>query len=319
MDLLTQIRRSAAAVMERARFVSISRERLEALAFELLDAPFRPPQLDPAHHHLGKPESTLAFVVTLDAVNFGSGYFPHLKKRPNCSGYFTIAQALKERFDASGPIYAPELVELRAQHCAALFGQDLTSPPVAELMHLFARSLADLGRFLTERFDGSFESLLTAAGRSAAALVELLAEMPFYRDVSRYGGLEVPLYKRAQLTCADLSLAFAGHSFGAFDDIARLTAFADNLVPHVLRREGALVYDPALLARIEREELIPAGSPEELEIRSGAVHAVECMCEVLAAGGKSTTAQQLDHLLWNRGQSPWIKQEPRHRTRSVYY
>ena len=33
-----------------------------------------------------------------------------------------------------------------------------------------------------------------------------------------------------------------------FDDLRRLTMFADNLVPHVLRIEGVLHYSPDLLA-----------------------------------------------------------------------
>jgi hypothetical protein len=37
-------------------------------------------------------------------VNFGSGYFSHLRKRPGLSGCFTIAAALKERFEAWGPL-----------------------------------------------------------------------------------------------------------------------------------------------------------------------------------------------------------------------
>ena len=44
---------------------------------------------DLAHRPLEDPDATLAYVVTLDAVNFGSGWFPELRKRPGMSGYFT--------------------------------------------------------------------------------------------------------------------------------------------------------------------------------------------------------------------------------------
>ena len=46
-------------------------------------------------------------------------------------------------------------------------------------------------------------------------------------------------------------------------------------MPHVLRVDGVLEYDPALLARIDAGELIAAGSPEEVEIRAVSLHAVE--------------------------------------------
>ena len=62
-------------------------------------------------------------------------------------------------------------------------------------------------------------------------------------------------------------------------------------MPHVLRVDGLLAYDDELLARIERGELIPVGSPEEIEIRAVAVHAVERIVAELRASGTKATAQ----------------------------
>jgi hypothetical protein len=212
------------------------------------------------------------------------------------------------------------LSALTTADCAAIFGQDLANEAARELMELFARALKDLGRYLLERFGGSFVRLVEAADRSAERLLELLAAMPFFRDIERYDGLEVPFYKRAQLTAADLALAFGGRGLGRFDDLDRLTIFADNLVPHVLRVDGVLRYTEKLARRIDAEELIPAGALEEVEIRACAVHAVELITRELQAAGYDLTAMQLDYLLWNRGQEPAYKQaRPRHRTRTVFY
>jgi hypothetical protein len=151
-------------------------------------------------------------------------------------------------------------------------------------------------------------------------LISVLEAMPFFRDVSNCDGIEVPFYKRAQLTAADLSLALGGRGLGAFDDLDRLTIFADNLVPHVLRIDGVLSYDEELSARIDREELLVAGSMEEVEIRACAVHAVEMMRQALAREGMRVTSMGLDFVLWNRGQERHYKTvKPRHRARSVYY
>jgi hypothetical protein len=144
--------------------------------------------------------------------------------------------------------------------------------------------------------------------------------MAFFRDVERYEGMDVPFYKRAQLTAADLSLALEGRGLGAFTDLDRLTIFADNLVPHVLRVDGVLAYDAELAARIDREELITPGSAEEVEIRAGAVHAVELMRAALGRAGRAVTSTGLDYVLWNRGQERFYKTvKPRHRARTVYY
>jgi hypothetical protein len=99
----------------------------------------------------------------------------------------------------------------------------------------------------------------------------------------------------------------------------QLTIFADNLVPHVLRMDGILRYEEALVARIEAASLIPAGSSEEIEIRAGAVHAVELIKKSICDSGQPVTSSQLDYFLWNRGQLPRYKAVPRHRTRTVYY
>src|SRR5690606_5243227 len=98
-----------------------------------------------------------------------------------------------------------------------------------------------------------------------------------------------------------------------------LTCFADNLVPHVLRHEGVLRYAPALAERIAREELLPSGAPEEVEIRAAGVHAVERLVEAIRAAGGHATAHAIDMALWRRGQDPAIKAHPRHRTRCPFY
>ncbi len=292
-DLFIRIRRASAQVVDRARSVEILAPRLASLAEELAASVVVPEQADPAHSGLETGEATLAYIITLDAVNFGSGYFPQMVKREGCSGYFTVATGLRERFEAAGPLSAQELCALRPEDCADIFGQPMQSAPMAELMGHFARALRELGGLLESRFEGSFEALVASAGGLAERLVTLLAELPSYRDVARYADLEVPFYKRAQLTCADLSQAFAGRGPGEFRDLHRLTLFADNLVPHVLRFEGVLKYDGGLLERIELGELIPAGSAQEVEIRAAALHSVEQMSRLLTERGRSPTPQQL--------------------------
>ena len=313
-----QIRSACARVAARARFVSIDDAVLEEWVEALPGSPPLPSAPDPAHRLQGEPDTTLAYVVTLDAINFGSGWFPDLRKRPGMSGYFTIASCLSEHFARHGAWDAVALRRLDADRCAELFEQR-GNDPVRELMALFARALGELGSWLGKRHGGSFAKAIEAAEGSAERLVALLCEMPLYRDVARYAGFEVPLYKRAQLTASDLAAAFGGRGPGRFGDLDRLTIFADNLVPHVLRRDGVLRYDPFLASRIDRHEALDPGSPEEVEIRAVALHAVERAVAALRERGVATSARQLDTLLWNRGQRPEIKAHPRHRSRCACY
>lgn len=318
-SLFDQIRRAAAEVTRRAREVRIDAGRLDAFARELAAAPETWEDLDPMHDFSGDAERALAFTIALDAINFGSGWFPLLKKRAGLSGYRSIATACRESVEAGDPWNGAWLRGATADSMARLLGQELVDPEVATLMALYAQAWRELGDWLGRRHGDRFESVVASAGRSAERLVRSLAELPLYRDVARYDELEVPFYKRAQITAADLARVFAGEGPGAFDDLDALTLFADNLVPHVLRCQGVLVYSDALAKRIEAEELLAVGSRPEVEIRAVAVEAVERLVARLAEQGRKTTAHALDGRLWNAGQAAWIKARPRHRTRCSYY
>lgn len=314
------IRLRCRQVAEQAQHVCIAADRIPNYVQPLLTSSLPVPKIDATTHYVGEAEATIAFFVTLAAVNFGSGFFPHLHKRPGMSGYYTIATALAERFYAQGPFTAPQLAQMSPSSCAALFGQDRSDPVIDELMALFASAWNHLGEDLIARFDGCFSKCVEAADHKASHLVRILAEQPLFHDVSYYHGIEVPFYKRSQLLASDLSLALVDRGLGRFEDLDDLTIFADNLVPHVLRLEGILRYEPSLLGDIEADRLIPAGSHEEIEIRACCVHAVELMISTAADAGVCWTARDIDQVLWHQGQrSRYKKRNKRHRTRTAFY
>ena len=316
MTVFDDVRFAAEQVSRRARHVRLVESGLAALARELAESEPEPTR-DPARSGRGDPEVDLAYAITMNAINFGSGWFPTLRKRAGCSGYLTLATALAEHFEARGPWSARELASLEAPACAAVLGQE-GQREAEPLMQLYAEALRALGAFLG-RWDGRFAGPVEAAEGSAERLVLLLAEMPFYRDVAAYDGFAVPFYKRAQITVSDLAETFGGTGWGRFDDLDALTMFADNLVPHTLRMAGVLELDAALAARIDREERLESGSAEEVEIRALGVHAVERLVTALRGAGVPATAHALDHRLWDRGQSAAVKSVPRHRTRCTFY
>jgi hypothetical protein len=319
MDVFSQIRGACRAVAERAQAVRVDYDRLKSYAETLPVDQTAKPTHDANFHYLGHGEGTVAFFLILDAINFGSGYFPKIRKRPGLSGYFTVAASLNDYFRRHGPLTPQQCARLSLFDCAEIFGQSPNNDAARLLMKHFSAALNDLGHLVSQRYGGSFGAVVETASGSAAKLVELLSAMPYFRDVQVYEGIEVPFYKRAQLTAADLALAFDGQGPGRFDDLDRLTIFADNLVPHVLRVDEVLRYDPELASRIEKDELIPAGSREEIEIRACALHAVEQIVGELRERGRQVSAVTLDYLLWNRGQQPHYKSRPRHRTRTVFY
>jgi hypothetical protein len=292
MRLTDEVRTTCAAIAARATSVRVDPAALDGVA----PGDGRPPELDPVRHYLEGSEADVAtYLLTLDTINFGSGWFPTLDKRPGCSGYFTVAWGLADRFRAHGPWTNAQLRALRADELADALGQRRDH----ELMALHAQALRQLGAFLGER---SALDLVAEAGGSAERLAERLAAgMTMYADRG--------FYKRAQIVASDLALA----GLARFGDLDRLTVFADNLVPHVLRLEGVLVYDPRLAAHIDAERLLRAG-PQEREIRAGAVHACAAIAPRLGV-----SERELDQMLWTRGGEDAFKAVPRHRCRTVWY
>jgi hypothetical protein len=285
-----RVRGHGAAIAAQARSVRIDLDALQALE------PGPSPELDPQRHYLEGPAADVAdYLLVLDAINFGSGWFPTLRKRVGSSGYFTIAWALADRWRAGSGWTSAQLRAMRTEEVADTLGQARDH----ELMSLFAQALRELGRFLGPR--RALDVVAEARG-SALRLAELLSTgMTMWHDEG--------FYKRAQIAGSDLALG----GVAEFGDLDALTIFADNLVPHVLRCEGVLVYDPRLAAHIDAGRLVRPG-PQEREIRGCAVHA----CALIAERTRMTE-RDIDNALWYRGQRPEYKARPRHRCRTVYY
>ncbi len=249
--LSEEVRRHCAAVAAAARWVRI--DPRAATASEGVAG------LDPALHFLDAPSEEVArYILVLDAINFGSGWFATLRTDAGESGTDVITRTLTEHARRRGrPWTAAELRRLDAPEVARVLGQD----PRHELMDLYARGLNQLGAWLGDR---TALGVIEQAGGSAQRFArQLAAGMAFFDDRG--------FFKRAQTTANDLVLA----GVAAFADIDRLTVFADNLLPHVLRLDGVLVYHPDLASRVDAHRPLPAGSAMEHEIRACTVEACE--------------------------------------------
>jgi putative queuosine salvage protein len=295
--------------MERARFVRIEEDAIGEYAAGLEPETTTPGWGQSRVEEPKTPvdrESAAAFAICMNAINFGSGWWPTVRKRPGHSGYATMAAGVRDRFAAQGPWSAEELATMEAAVIANVVGQDPDHP----LMSDFAAALRDVGAHLLAEFEGRCLGVVEEAG-SIPDLAARLAGWEAFADVSPYEGREVPFFKRAQLAAADLERAGVATLPGS----ERITAFADNLVPHVLRVDGVLDLDPELTAAIKSGQLLVHDSPQEVELRAAAVHAVEML---VAAGGGPSPAE-IDSALWNRGGDARYKSLPRPRSRNTAY
>ena len=287
--IYAQVRRYCARVARTARWIRIDAQALKSTGSRQ--------GLDAGLHFLdGDAEEVARYVLVLDAINFGSGWFHSLDLAAGESGTSAVTRALTAHARRRGGTWTPrELRSLASADVAAVLAQPSEHP----LMSLYAEALVELGNWLA---DEPALARIAAARGSADAFARSLADgMPFFDDVG--------FYKRAQIAANDL--AHAG--VAQFADIDALTIFADNLVAHVLRSDGVLTYSPELAELVDSGVALEPGGAMEVEIRACAVHACE-----LIAGGLGVAPRTLDNWLWNRGEDTPPAGRP-HRSRTVFY
>ncbi|MDQ6732435.1 MAG: queuosine salvage family protein, partial [Actinomycetota bacterium] len=197
---MDDLRAACAQVASEARWVQIVNEAIAAysgsLPLQRITAPG--PRLTGSDR-----EHAAADTVALDAINFGSGWFPTLRKRAGRSGYGTVAEALAEHRRRNGPWTASTLATVSAPTIASILGQEAGHP----LMALYAASLRDLGHHVTADHEGRFAAVVDAAGGSAVSLARRLGTWDCFADRARHRGLELSFLKRAQIAAADLQRA----------------------------------------------------------------------------------------------------------------
>ncbi len=318
--MLSLIKDRAKFVADNAVDVAIAKDKiaeyLEEIDINLVHNPF----YDADTHYQGSVAKTASYIIILDAINFGSGYFRYLKKDQNLtSGYFHLSCSLKKCYEEGRELAPDSLESITSSQCATLFAQDIQNPELKELMELFARAWNELGSLVNQEFSGSFVQMIESAEKSADKFMEILSKLSSYQDKSFYKGLEIPFYKRAQITISDLALAFEGKGLGLFHDLDQLTVFADNRIPQVLNLDGILKYSDELTEAINSEEEITKGSSPEIEIRACAIHACELIKEKFKDKGISVNSPMLDNYLWHKGQRNFYKSLPTHQTRQTTY
>ncbi|KAJ1811700.1 hypothetical protein LPJ75_004016 [Coemansia sp. RSA 2598] len=205
--------------------------------------------------------------------------------------------------------------------------------------------LHEVGRVLIEKYAGKFGNVIRACQGSAQKLIEtVVREFPCFRDEHEFNGQKVCIYKRAQILVADIWACFEGRGLGRFDDIDKVTMFADYRVPQGLYHFGALRYSPRLFDFLQRSEtavktegerevaekiplpgssgLLPSGHPWEIEIRGNSIWAVECIRQqILKSSGVLVSAILIDFYMWDYSKlhAEAMKDIPIHFTRSVFY
>ncbi|KFY45165.1 hypothetical protein V495_03086 [Pseudogymnoascus sp. VKM F-4514 (FW-929)] len=295
-------------------------------------------------HPKTKDEKTVAFIFTMDLLNFSfwsekstEERFAIEYKGKKWTGYWSLVAALNRALDEDIPItssdYWQSEEELTEEKMAYIF-RSATDEEMPMLKERLA-CLREAGQVLYEKYNCSFLNCIEAADQSAAALVNILArDFSCFRDEVRFEGRKtVRLLKRAQILVADLWACFDGFDYGEFYDIDKITMFADYRIPQILNSLGCMQYSPLLETTLRKKKLIETGTSWEVQIRGCSVWCVELIRQEILRGHPDTeiNAILIDFFLYDTAkEQEKIDQEkieeegvlgalPHHRTRAIWY
>ncbi|MCL4395093.1 MAG: queuosine salvage family protein [Chloroflexi bacterium] len=316
LDVLKSTRR----VVEHARKVKIDSDAIKRTADQLAEQRVQPPAWNYEYHYHDATEHTVNYLFLLDTLNFSFWGKPkwaidYSGKR--LDGYWALAASLKRAAESSlQTLDAEYLAQISPQELQAILRGHGEIPLFLERW----RNVRALGVALRDHWRGQAVRLIDEARRDAPALARLIAEsIPSFDDIAVYDGREVRLFKRAQILVTDVWGAFGGGNWGEFANIGDLTAFADYKLPQILRAWGVLRYAPALARQVDAQIELAAGGPNEVEIRSATLWAVELLREELGARGRKLWSVQVDWILWQASQGRFAGMKPYHRVRTIYY
>ena len=311
---------STKKVLEKSRFVEINSLALKKLSVAVLRRMNE--GMEDAESAFGasrgiSENAQLIFIE--DSVNF---CFWAEKDKPKWSvewpkgkivtgGWYGLVACFERSLSKSNKILdAKYLSDISEQDVEKLFksSNSVEIPLLGKRM----ANLQEAGKVLVNKFDGHFSNLIETSNFDAIEIVKNVAKyFPSYRDTAKLDGQEIYLYKRAQIVAHDSSYIYGEK----IKNINLLTAFADYKLPQIFRSFGVFRYNKDLADRVDNYVLIPAGSREEIEIRSATVWGIELIRQML---GKYT-AGQIDNAIWLISQDQSKQEKPYHRTYTIFY
>ncbi|OTA58010.1 hypothetical protein K449DRAFT_334965 [Hypoxylon sp. EC38] len=287
-------------------------------------------------HPKTKDESTVAFIFTMDLLNFSfwslrpeDERFAVSYRDKTWTGYWSLVASLQRALEEDIPITDPHYWQNEEECNIESLRHVFRSCTGEEIPLLEARlaCLREAGQVLYEKYNCSFTKCIEAANKSAAGLVNQLArDFDCFRDEFRFEGRRKPIrfLKRAQILVADIWACFNGEGYGEFRDIDKITMFADYRVPQILATLGCIGYSPPLLAIVARGDILESGHSYEIQLRACSIWCVELIRREIKRQHPEAkiNAILIDFFLYDtmkQLEAQGKETIPHHRTRSIWY
>ena len=275
----------------------------------------------------GNTDDVIDFILTADCVDTAfTDFSTHVKFQVDYAGrHWSDSDALfacmKRAMDNDIPILDGKfLAQVTRSELERIFAGNIEMPMLDEKIKVWHQ----VGTVLAEKYSGRFHNFVkTCPPRlydSGAGLVDrMVREFPRFNDISPYDGTTVKIYKLPQLGIWLVYSALRKGGQFRIDDINKMTAFADYIVPVALRLMGVTSYSPELEHAINTYQMIPRDSRQEVEIRAHCIYATALLCEEtnnIRSKHEQIIIPQIDARLWTHYHTTsW----PHHLTKTIMY
>jgi hypothetical protein len=273
-----------------------------------------------------------ALIVLTHALDFGGGWRRELHAYGGRGAWETVKPGVERLFQACPSLEARWLAAVTDADCANLWRLErISAAALKPFISLLRKVCNDIGEGLLVRGEQNVGEFLSGCLRrhrdckapAAMLVADLVAAFPFtFDDRHTLHGHEVCLYKKAQLVVGELYHRFRTEDARfAFVDAHLLTAFIDNVICAVLRKEGVVIVSSELAAAIEAHVPLTSGSEAEVSLRAAAMVGVEEIVRCVRVAGHELTPNELGNWLWGvLGKTPEYRKFTRHVTQdTVFY
>ncbi|XP_034477257.1 queuosine salvage protein [Drosophila innubila] len=331
-------RESGKHIVRQAKYLKVLPSGIERLVDEIVSGLISK-RIDVANfsQHELHPKSTDAhaanWIFIVDTLNF-CFWTPqnYTKYKVNgYTGYFALCAAINRAMKDGLDITNPEFYsKVDMETLSNIFRPDDKDTKIP-LLEKRLECLHQVGECLQSKWQGRFENVVKAAKNSAVTLLQLIVnEFPCFRDQADFAGERVSILKRAQILVGDLWSCYRGEGLGYFEDIEKITMFADYRIPQVLVHFGSLEYTPELLELLKKDTIMQNGDPMEVEIRGASIYIIEevkdAVLDILKqkhpdVDTRNVNSILIDQYLWDyrRDHAAELEYIPFHKVLSIYY
>lgn len=238
-------------------------------------------------------------------------------------GSFGMWACLKRSLEEGIPIldaeYLQNVPEKDMEH---IFRGNIKLPLFNERVGIFR----EMGEVLNKKYGGSFYNLTQSSGNrlfnNGNGLIErLIRDFPSFDDSDIFNGEIVRFDKRAQLAPGMLYGRFRNQGIFKVSDVHNIAGFADYVLPKAFRDMDVISYESSLANKVDNQELIEAGSQEELEIRASTIHVMKAFQDNINNYRKHNPVNvlHLDYKFWSKSKNKTSEGSPHHLTKTTAY